>query len=130
MKKLLRQNTGQTLMTLLFFVTIAITVTTAAIIAMYSNAQSATKVQQGAIAYYVAEGGIENALIRLLRDPTYTGETLPVGTGTAVITVTGSSSSYTITSKGTVGNFLRTIQVTAGYNSSNILTISSWQENF
>src|SRR5258708_4889168 len=117
-------------MTLLFFVTIAITVTTAAIIAMYSNAQSATKVQQGAIAYYVAEGGIENALIRLLRDPTYTGETLPVGTSTAVITVTGSSSSYTITSKGTVGNFLRTIQVTAGYNSSNILTISSWQENF
>ncbi len=91
-----------------------------------TNSQNTTKFQEGMIAFQVAESGAENAVIRLLRDPSYTGETLTVGSGTAVITVTGSSTK-TILSSGTNGNYLRKLQIVASYV-NNILTITSWQE--
>jgi hypothetical protein len=78
------------------------------------------------IAFQVAESGAENAIIRLLRDPNYTGETLTVGTGTAVITVTGTTTK-TIISSGTNGSYLRKVQIVVGYV-NNVLTISSWEE--
>lgn len=122
-------ESGQTLVMLLFFMVIAITITSAAVVMVITNSLSATKLQQGQIVYAVAESGAENALMRLLRNPSYTGETLPVGSGNAVVTVTNSGSTYTILSQGTVGNFLKKIQVTAAYT-NNILTVNSWGEVF
>ena len=125
-KKSSYQNQGQALVTLLFFMIIAITVTSGAVMIMLSNSLSASKFDQGNSTYYVAESGIENALIRLLRDPNYTGETLPVDSGNAIISISGTNSK-TIISIGKIGNFSRTIQVTADYT-NNILTIQSWKE--
>jgi hypothetical protein len=121
-------NKGQTLVTLLFFMVIAITITTGALMVIFINTQAQTKVQQSQTAYYITESGVENAIIRLLRDPTYTGETLTVGEGSVVIQVAGSGP-YTITATGTDGNFTRKIQVVAAYT-NNILSIQSWQEIF
>ena len=120
---------GQTLVFLLVFMTIAITVTTAAVVLMIVNSQSANKFEQGLVAYDVAESGAENGLLRLLRDPAYAGETLPIGSGTATITVTGSGP-YTILSTGVSGNFLRQVQVMAGFDSQGRLAVTSWQELF
>lgn len=117
---------GQTMVTLLFFVVIALTITSAAVAMVITNSQSTTKFEQGLLAYYVAEGGVENALLRLLRNPNYTGETLSVGEGTAVITVAGTDPK-TITSLGTVRNFSRKIQLVAEYT-NNILSVTSWKE--
>lgn len=119
---------GQTLVTLLVFMVIGITITTAAVMMTIVNTQNATKFQEGLIAYQVAESGAENAIIRLLRDPSYTGETLTVGAGTATITVSGTTTK-TITSSGVNGNYLRKVQVVASYV-NNVLTITSWQETF
>ena len=129
MQKYVIQNSkGQTLVTLLFFMVIAITVTTGAVIIVFANTTGQTKLQQSQTAYYIAESGMENSLIRLLRDPSYTGETLPVGEGTAITTINGSGP-YTITATGTVGSFVRTVQVVANYT-NNILTVQSWKETF
>lgn len=118
---------GQTLITLLFFVVIAVTITSAAVIVIFSNNLAADKTMQGDESYYVAESGIENAILRFLRNPSYTGESnLAVGTGTVTTTITGSGP-YTITSVGTQGNYQRTIQVTIDYTNS-ILTVTSWKE--
>ncbi len=117
---------GQALITLLFFVIIAITITSASVVVLIANSTSATKYEEGIRAFYVAEGGAENAVLRLLRDPTYTGETLTISDGTATISVSGSGP-FTITSKGVVGNFTRTVQVSAAYV-NNILSITSWKE--
>ncbi len=117
---------GQTLVTLLIFMVIGITITTAAVMMAITNSQNVTKFQEGMIAFQVAESGAENAIIRLLRDPNYTGETLTVGTGTAVITVTGTTTK-TIISSGTNGSYLRKVQIVVGYV-NNVLTISSWEE--
>lgn len=115
---------GQALITLLFFAIIGITVTTAAAALMVVSAKSGTKLQQSSLAYEVAESGADNAELRLLRDPTYGGETITVGGGTATISVVNNAGTYTITSNGVVGNFSRTIQITASYV-NNVFTISS-----
>ena len=117
---------GQALITLLIFVVVATIITSAAIIMLVVNITTTSKYQQGIFAYYIAESGAENALLRLLRDPGYTGETMTVGTGMAAITVNGDSQK-TITSKGRIGNFERILEVRTDF-SNNILNITSWKE--
>lgn len=118
---------GQALITLLFYVLILVTVITASIMLLIINLSSAQKVQDGTRAYYIAEGGAENALLRVLRDPTYTGEVnLPVGDGFATTVVTPGNPT-TIISTGRVNNFVRQIQVIADFTSG-YYTISSWRE--
>lgn len=125
-KQTIINESGQTLITLLFFMMISITVISTAVILIIVNSRSTTKMEQGTIAYAVASGGAENAILRLLRDPNYTGEVLSVGEGTATITVTGTDPK-TITSTGQSGNYLKRIEVVVGYT-NNILSVSSWRE--
>lgn len=131
MKSFLHYQKGAALITLLFFTVIATTITGAAVVILLVNSLSGTKFQQGTIAYNIAQAGIENAKLRLLRNPAYTGETLPVGNdnGSAVVTVTQNGNNYTILSTGTIGNFTRQVQVTATYTNS-LLTVTSSQEVF
>ncbi|MBI2034424.1 MAG: hypothetical protein HYT11_01695 [Candidatus Levybacteria bacterium] len=117
---------GQALITLLIFVVVATIITSAAVIMLVVNITATSKYQQGTSVYYIAESGAENALLRLLRDPSYTGETMAVGNGTATITVSGDSEK-TITSEGRIGNFERTLEVQTNF-SNNIFTITSWKE--
>jgi type II secretory pathway component PulK len=121
-----KNHKGQVLVTLLMFVLVAMTVITAVITAVIANTRSTSTIQQGANIYYVTEAGVENALMRLLRDPNYTGETMQVDGSTAVITVTGTSSKI-ITVQGRQNNLVRKIQVNVSYT-NNQMVISNWQE--
>jgi type II secretory pathway component PulK len=120
---------GQALITLLFFMIIAIIITSAAVIIIILNSLSGTKFQEGTLAYQVAESGADNAILRLLRDPNYTGEVLTIGNGTATISVSASLNTYVATSSGQVGNFVRKVEVTATYV-NNLLTVTSEKEVF
>ena len=83
---------GQTLLMLMVFLIIAVTVTSAAASLILVNTANTQKMEGGTIAFQVAESGIENALLRLLRNPNYTGENdLPIGNGTADISVAGTN---------------------------------------
>lgn len=119
-------QSGQALITLIFFVLISVTIASGAIIMIAVNSTSLGKIQEGSISYDVAETGIENAILRLLRDPSYTGETLTIDNATVVITVIGGNTK-TIVAVGTNGNFKRTVQVKMTYNSG-YYTFSGWQE--
>ena len=114
------------MITLLFFVLISLTITSAAIIIIIINSISVSRFQEGTLAYYLAESGVENALLRLLRDPNYTGETLTIGSGTAVITVTGINPK-TVVVVSQNGNFKRTVQAQMSYNNG-YYTFSNWKE--
>lgn len=126
MKTIRAGTQGQALVILLFYMIIAITLTTTAVAVVVSNSLSSTRSEQGAQALQIAEAGAENAIVRLLRSTSYTGETLTVGLGSAVVTVTGTTTK-TIQSVGTVSGFSRTVQVTATLTNG-ILEVSSWQE--
>jgi hypothetical protein len=116
---------GQVVLTIVVLMVVMILITTAATFSSIANTHSAYVFQEGNRAYDLAETGMENALLRLLRSPTYTGETLTVGDGTVVVTKSGT----TLTSTATLGSFVRKIQVVIVYN-NNILTVSTWKEIF
>lgn len=121
---------GQALINLIFFTAIAASITTAAIIMVYVNSVSGTKLQEGSIAYQIAEGGAENGLLRVLRDPSYSGETLTIGNGSAVVTKSGTGTAidpYIITSTATKGNFVKKVEIKATYL-NNLLSVVSKKE--
>lgn len=117
---------GQALILLLTFMLIAILVTSASIALVLNSSVGTSKLYQGSNSLDIAESGAETAMIKLLRNPNYTGETLSVGGGQAVITVTGTNPK-TVVSRGTISNFTRTIQVIVD-TSNNTLTATSWKE--
>ena len=101
---------GQALILLLVCTTIGIIVSSAAVAISIINSQAASKFSQGQDALALAESGAENAIIRLLRDPNYFGETLNIGGATVTITVAGGAAK-TIQSKSQDRDFKRTIQI-------------------
>jgi len=123
----MKKNSGHILVILLFFMVLAVTVITASVSLMILTSSSTNLFISGNQAREIAEAGIENALIRLLRDPNYSGENdLTVGNGSVDITVMGASSK-TITATGELDNRIKKIEVQANIN-NNILTISSFKE--
>ena len=116
---------GQALITLIFFVLISVTIASGAIIMIAVNSMTLTKLQEGNISYDAAEAGIENAILRVVREPSYSGETLTIGNLTVNITVTGSNPKI-IEAVGT-GNFKRKVSVQMTENSGRY-TISNWKE--
>ncbi len=122
----LQKQKGQTLVILLIYMVIAVIVTTASVALVINSATGTDKVYQGSNSLDIAESGAETAMIKLLRDPNYLGETVQIDGGEAVITVTGTNPK-TVISQGTVNNFTRTIQVIVD-TSNNTLTAISWKE--
>lgn len=122
----MHKESGQMLVALLAFMTMAISLTTAATAITVVNTQTTSKYSLGQEALSLAETGAENALLRLERDPTYTGETLTLLNGTATISVSGTLVK-TIVSEGQSGEFRRKIQVTAAH-ANNFVTVTSWSE--
>ncbi len=127
MKKLIKSQSGQALVSLLLISLIGFTVIAASAIMVYGNTQAASIVEQGGYAYYVAESGTEEGLLRLLRNPNYSGtaegQPLSVGSGSVVITVNNGL----ITATGTYQGSVRKIQAQTVYNNG-IRTIISWKE--
>ncbi len=116
---------GQALVILLFFMIITITITSAASIVLLTGITASGSFEQGNDALAVSESGIEDALLRSLRNPSYIGETLQIGLDKAVVSVAGGSS-LTATSTATVGNFVRKISVQA--TKGKTASVSSWRE--
>ena len=108
---------------MLFFVIIGVTIISAETIVLFTNILSASTTERGTNAYYVAESGIEEAMLRLNRNPGYAGEVLTVGQANAVIQV----GNGIITATGTYGNTIRKIQVQT-VNNNGVLKIVSWKE--
>lgn len=150
LSNVIKKTDGQALTMLLVFVIIAMTITASAVAVMVTNSLGASKFQQGVDALTIAESGVENAFLRLLRDPKYSGTgyncsgsctaepVLQVDSGTTTTSVApndGTSSicsapsTLTITTTGTAGNFVRKIRACATYV-NNTLTVNTWSEIF
>ena len=119
-------QSGQTLVLLLVFVMVTIAITTSAIFIIATNSLSATSVSQGLTTKGMAETGAEKALLQLLRNPNYKGETFSLDTGTVTATVSGTTS-LIIDSTAVNGNYTKRVEVRATY-SNNVLTPTSWKD--
>src|SRR5258708_2517544 len=126
---------GQALVTLMIFVAVSVIVTTSAIAISVINTQSSSQFSQGQQAYDLAEAGVEDAIIKLVRNSSFDspspGYTLTFGTNIATVIVTppGSISSKTIVSRGVVNNrFKRKLQVVGQFNTDGTFSVVSWNE--
>ena len=116
------------MITLLVIVVVAIAITSAGAILIMTNTQSTGHYQENVIALKTTESAMENAILRILRDPSYTGESLLVDGNTVMITVVGDNPK-TVTAVGTVGQFTKQIEAVASYDEG-IWTVTSWKETF
>ena len=119
---------GQSLVLLLFFVLMAMTFAVTAILMLVVNSGSITAFESGIEVRQLADSGTENALLRLIRDPFYTGESYVVEDTNITITVAGSGTK-TIIVRASRGEVQRTVEVLANYT-DNVLRVASWKEEF
>lgn len=117
---------GQALISLLAFIAIASVITTSAVTVAIITARSGDNFSQGNKALLVAQSGAENAILRLLRDENYTGETMNIESDSVTINIVGTSTK-TIIATSSVGSFKRTIEVVGAF-SNNTFSVSSWKE--
>lgn len=120
------RDEGQALVVLLVFIAVAITVITGAVAVTLINSQGASKYFSGEQTLFIAETGAEEGIIRLLRDPAYSGGTLPVANGQAVITVTSGPPNVDLTSEGVLTTFRRKVRVRGTYGDT--FTVTNWEE--
>lgn len=122
-----RSETGQALVTLLFFVVMGITITSAAVVIMVVNSRITSRFELGSNAYYIAESGAEEGMLQLLRNPLYSGtETVSLSGGIATVSAVQGNPT-TILSVGQYNNFIRKVQIQTVYNNGKA-TIQSWKE--
>jgi len=124
--KLTNDQSGQTIIALLIFMLVAMTITIASIAIAITNIQGNNSISSGQIALQNAESGAENAILLLQRNPSYSGGTMTLNNGTATISVSGSGT-ITIVSIGSTGNFQRKVTVTAS-QSANVINVTHWSE--
>lgn len=124
--KLKSSQPGQTLVSLLFFTIIAMVMATAAFIMLLNNLQSLTEHSEATLALNIAESGAENALLRLVRNPFYTGEVLAIDEGQATIEVIPGAP-IKITSTGKIRNTIKKIELEIRYNMG-VLNVISWKQ--
>ena len=122
----LHSNQGQALTSLMIIVFVGLSIITTSVGVISTNLSSTSNLLEANDALIIAESGAEDALLKILRSPSYTGGTLPFTDGLATISI-ASTNPFTFISRGTVGRHQRSIQVTIN-TSGGITTVSSWQE--
>lgn len=120
-------NSGQVLIAMLYIMVIGILVTTGAVYALIGNTQATSMFEAGSLAYSAAESGAENALLRLVRNPFYTGETLVISDEQSAMVTVSTASGVTILSQGTFRTAVKQVEVQVHYNGGE-LVIDSWRE--
>ena len=121
---------SQTLVSLLIIIAISIIIITTVLGLMMSNLINTSSVEQSTELKLAAESGMENGLLRLLRDPSYSGETLTsaINGYTTTITVSGDSVNKTLISTASSLTFQKKILVKITYN-NNQMVINLWQDS-
>jgi hypothetical protein len=119
-------QSGNALITLLFFMFIGITILTSTGLVLYNSIFGTSQIEQGQMAYYAAESGIENGILYRLRNPLFTGN-LPAVTVNSIPVTINIDSNGIITSTATYGSTVKKMQVNTA-SSSGALNISSWKE--
>jgi hypothetical protein len=124
MKKL--SQTGQTLIALLIFMLVAMTITISATAVAIINIKSNNGLSNGQAALQIANSGVENAILVLEKNPAYTGGTMTVGSGSATISITGTTT-LTIVSVATLGKYQRTETATVTQTGT-LYSLTNWIE--
>lgn len=121
---------GQALIILIVVAAVTLSVLTAATLAAIGQGKSSARNELGRKAYYAAEAGAEYALIKLMRDPAGCSGTdaLTIDSANVTLTYSLSGGNCIIASKANQNSVVKTINLQASYNSSQIFNYFGWTE--
>lgn len=117
---------GAALITLLIVTAASMLLLSAMSLMVVNTLQSTTTIASSHQVYYAAEAGIENALLLLIRNPSYSGEELNISDVDITITVSGTDPIY-ITAVARRQEVVKTIMATVS-NTSGELEVIAWKE--
>lgn len=83
--------------------------------------------QKGGETFAVADGCAEEALRHLRINTSYTGDTLSLGGGSCIISISTAGADRTITVTSTIGDFNKSLEINLTL-SGDVITINSWSE--
>lgn len=122
----MKTGKGQAMVMLVLLTVILASIATSVVAIVTTNALNTMREERGNQALSIAESGAEEALLQLLRDPSYSGGSLTTSEGSATVVVVGDGTK-TITSQGEVVGYVKVVEVVARMELGQLL-IDSWQE--
>ncbi len=117
---------GQALVSLIVIISLVTVLLTSIVFVSIDQSKAALDAAQSKKALYLAETGIENAILMLLRNPTYSGGTFSVDGSSVDVNVAGGTIK-TITSKATSGTHIKKVEVEVDTGENKIQLIS-WRQ--
>ncbi|MFA5776465.1 MAG: hypothetical protein WC988_02840 [Patescibacteria group bacterium] len=124
----MRKDAGQILTSVLVFMAFGLSVIALSATLTIINIQNTAKLAQSEQASNYAEAGAEEAILRLIRDPSYTDGSLPISTDSVIgIVVTGTGDDRTITSTATYNGFTKKVLAQVSL-ANNKVTLVSWKQ--
>lgn len=123
------KDSGQALIGVLAVIAISIVLVSSLMTNSLISADSSLKLRQSSLALASADSYAQNALIKLIRDPNYTGETLTLDTGRVIIEITGDNpKSVLIKSTNSASDILRQLNFVVNYASDGTISVVDWTE--
>lgn len=120
------QQRGQALIMVILIGLLALGAVVSATTLVVSELRKNIETNSGIVEYEITYGALENALLRLLRDPSYANETVTLDSATCYITVS-SGASQTVEARCTNGNYVRKLNATVMFFNG-IMTVSNVSE--
>ena len=117
---------GNILVVVLVLMVVGITIASMSLALVISTTQSLGGAMESDRIRVAAEGGVENAILNVLRNPSYSGESLVIDGLTVVTTVTQGANT-TVIATVTSGTHRQRYQVVL-QRVSGVLTVTSWQQ--
>ena len=119
---------GQVLVSILIIIAVSVLATGTAVVASSLSKTTGISTTSDKL-LYAAESGVDESLIKLLRNPTiYNGETLILeGVSVNVVVNRLPPTKIIITSEAVQDSFRRKVEVSAEFV-NNILTVTSWKQ--
>lgn len=117
---------GQALIMVMLIGLIALTAVVSSTTLVISELRKNVETNSGIVEYQITYGALENAFLRLLRDPNYSSETVVIGSSTCYITATAGITK-TVEARCTDGKYVRKIDATVSF-SSDIMTVTNITE--
>lgn len=125
--KMYRKKSGQVLTSVVVFVAFGLSVIALSAVLMVINMQNTLKYTESGNCLNHAEAGVEEAVLRLLRDPTYSGGTMLLEGVTTTVTVSGTDTDKSILAVATYNGFAKKVLATVSLAGDKV-SLLSWKE--
>lgn len=126
---LAERHCGQALVGTLAIVAIASALVASIVLNSLINAESSLRFRQSNTVLNLAETALQNAIIKLERDPDYTGESLTLNDNRVIIEITGSNPKIvSVRSLNSSSEILRKLEAQVSFDSNGAISVNNWRE--